>query len=188
VADYLSSLGVRVEENVPGLDAAVPRSEVDIFLPDHNVAIEFDGVWWHAEGPSRERIGPARPSSKPDAIVARLGRLVAADIRLIRIFSDEWIHEREAIKSILRMAVGQEEQIPDLPDGDILLDRRLATAAHERVLAEGGYTACEVIPPICQYVHPSSSNTRVSFDSDEEAISAGFSRVWDSGYIVFRKK
>jgi hypothetical protein len=187
VTDFLKSIGVSVRENVTGLDPLIPRSEVDIFLPDHNVAVEFDGVWWHAEGPSRERAGKSRPSAMPDAIVSRLDRLAAMGIRLIRVFSDEWIHERATIESVLRSSVGLEEQSLDLQDDTLLLDRRLATVTHERSLAVAGYVVVDTLPPSCQYVHPSASNTRKHFDSDEAAIAAGYSRVWDSGYIVYNR-
>ena len=187
IAEYLRTFGVRVEENVSGLDPAVPRSEVDIFLPDHGVAVEFDGVWWHAEGPSRERTRKSRPSAQPDAIVARLERLTANGVRLIRVFSDEWAYEKETIKSVLRMAVDLEDCVFDVADESVSLDRRLATAAHERALGRAGYTTVGVVPPSCTYVHPSFSNTRVHFDSDAEAIAEGYSRVWDSGQVILSR-
>ena len=187
VAEYLRSLGVVVEENVTGLDSEIPRAEVDIYLPDYSVAVEFDGVWWHAEGPSRERAGSSRPSAFPDAIVSRLERLAAAGVRLIRIFSDEWANERDAMKHILRMAIGMEEHTFD-PSGEIVqIDRRLFTAAHETGLAHHGYQVATTLPPSCRYVHPSASNTRIQFTTDEEAISLGYSRVWDSGTAIFAK-
>lgn len=185
LAEYIRSLGVRVEENVTGLDPTVPRSEVDVYLPDHRVAVEFDGVWWHAEGPSRERAGESRPSAQPDAIVARLERLAAVGVTLLRIFSDEWIHEREAVESAIRVAVGLEEQNLDCDNETLWLDRRLASLRHEKALHAAGYTRGEALAPTCQYVHPSASNCRVQFESDKEAIAAGYSRVWDSGYIVY---
>ena len=187
LADFVRSLGVSVEENVSGLDPMLPRTEVDIFLPEHGVAIEFDGVWWHAEGPSRDHAGRSRPSAQPDAIVARLERLRARGIYLLRVFSDEWIHERAMIETAIRAAVGQGEQTLDLTAPVLWLDRRLATRFDEETLQNAGYRAIAVVPPVCQYVHPSASNRRVHFDSDDEAISQGYSRVWGSGYIEYHR-
>ena len=106
MADFVRSLGLVVHENVPGLIHSSPRQEVDIFVPSHSVAIEFDGVWWHAEGASREQAGRSRPDAQPDAVTDKTDRLAEAGIRLIRIFSDEWALRRTAVVSRLRAILG----------------------------------------------------------------------------------
>lgn len=106
VTKFIRSLGLEVREDVPGLIHSSPRQEVDIFVPSHSVAIEFDGVWWHAEGASREQAGRSRPDAQPDAVTDKTDRLAEAGIRLIRIFSDEWALRRTAVVSRLRAILG----------------------------------------------------------------------------------
>lgn len=83
------------------------------------------------------------------------------------------------------MAIGLEEQNLDYDSEILWLDRRLASPRYEETLHAAGYIRGEALAPLCQYVHPSASNRRVQFESDEEAIMAGYSRVWDSGYIAY---
>jgi hypothetical protein len=108
VASFLQNeLNINIEENKRGLDLTNIRSEVDIYCPDYQVAIEFDGVWWHAEGKVRDRSGQSRASAQPDVIQDKLFNLGNNNIRLIRIFSDEWMEKKSIIKSRLKTVFNQ---------------------------------------------------------------------------------
>ncbi len=47
IGDFIESLGVKVERGVKGM--IQDNQELDIVLPDHNLAIEFNGLYWHTE-------------------------------------------------------------------------------------------------------------------------------------------
>jgi hypothetical protein len=100
LAAFVAGLGLEVQENVPGLYSS-RRKEVDIFIPSAKVAIEFDGVWYHREGSSRN----IAPTEARD----RAFELAGAGIQTVRIFSDEWANRRVAVCSRLRAILGRPE-------------------------------------------------------------------------------
>ena len=75
--------------------------ELDIFLPEHGVAIEYCGEYWHSYGDSEaEKLGMGKHYKKY-ALCAKMG------IRLITIFESEWANRRNAIKRILLNSIGK---------------------------------------------------------------------------------
>jgi len=66
--------------------------EIDIFIPEANVGIEYHGLYWH------------RNDKKTHAI--KYAMSVEKNIRLIQIFSDEWDNRRQAIEAIIKNALG----------------------------------------------------------------------------------
>lgn len=65
--------------------------ELDIYIPSHNIAVEFDGLYWHSE--------LYLPS---DAHVSKTNLCEANGIQLIHIFEDEWIFKKDVVKSRLQ--------------------------------------------------------------------------------------
>jgi sarcosine oxidase delta subunit len=63
--------------------------EIDIYLPDKNIAIEFNGLYWHSE---KNGIGKKYHLNKTN-------RCLEKNIRLIHLFSDEWNNRKEIVKS-----------------------------------------------------------------------------------------
>lgn len=61
--------------------------EVDIFLPDLNVAIEYNGVYWH----SASRVGKNYHADKTKACQKE-------GVRLLHIWSDDWTFRKEIVK------------------------------------------------------------------------------------------
>lgn len=48
IVNFLKNLGI--ENIITGSKDILSNSkELDIFLPDYNLAIEFDGLYWHSE-------------------------------------------------------------------------------------------------------------------------------------------
>tara|TARA_R110000868_G_scaffold319497_3_gene580489 strand:- start:856 stop:2388 length:1533 start_codon:yes stop_codon:yes gene_type:complete len=73
-------------------------SELDIFIPSKRIAIEYNGIYSHLFRPeeSREAI---RKGEKYHLNKSK--KCEAKDIRLIHIFSDDWMNRKEIWKSIL---------------------------------------------------------------------------------------
>ena len=70
--------------------------ELDIYLPDYNLAIEYNELWWHSEKFKR--------GSKYH--IAKTTGCEKANIRLIHVFEDEWLNKREIVESIISNALG----------------------------------------------------------------------------------
>ncbi len=71
--------------------------EVDIYFPEHHLAIECDGVFWHSE-----------MNGKKDNQyhINKTKLLEDLNIQLIHIFDNEWNHKQPIVKSILRSKLG----------------------------------------------------------------------------------
>jgi very-short-patch-repair endonuclease len=71
--------------------------ELDFFLPDYKLAIEFDGIFWHSEQQGKD-------------INYHLNKTTACEsvgIQLIHIFESEWAQKGDIIKSILKAKLGR---------------------------------------------------------------------------------
>lgn len=75
--------------------------ELDIYIPSKKLAIEFNGLYWHA-------------SNKKDDPFYHINKSIEAErvgVRLISIMSDEWELKKPIVQDILRKAVGVTESI-----------------------------------------------------------------------------
>lgn len=95
VVDYLHSL-LKEEKIICNTPAVLKNGqEIDIYIPAHKLAIEFNGLYFHSEKAGRGR----SYHLKKQRICEQKG------IRLIQIFSDEWEHKKAIVKSILKGAL-----------------------------------------------------------------------------------
>lgn len=93
LADWIESLGV---EATRGDRKIIAPYELDIVLPEHGLAIEFCGLFWHSE-----RAGKDRGYHK-----MKMERCEASGYRLLTVFEDEWDQRPEVVKSVIRAALG----------------------------------------------------------------------------------
>jgi hypothetical protein len=68
--------------------------ELDIYIPEYKLAIEFNGLYWH----SNKFVDTNYHLSKTKACT-ELG------IRLIHVFEDEWVEKSDIVKSIIKTAL-----------------------------------------------------------------------------------
>jgi transposase-like protein len=82
--------------------------ELDVYLPDNNLAIEYNGLYSHSYKPWEEKDclikGPSYHLSKTVDCEKQ-------GIQLIQIFSDEWNFRQDIVKSILMSKLGLNERI-----------------------------------------------------------------------------
>lgn len=92
IQKLLESHNIKVERNTRTI---LPLKELDFYCPEHNFAIEFNGLYWHCN--------PQKPDNyhreKTDLCEAQ-------DIQLFHIFEDEWKNKREIIESMLFHRLG----------------------------------------------------------------------------------
>jgi len=67
------------------------KSEIDIFIPNFNIGIEVNGVYWHNE-----------LFKNSNYHLEKTLKAEKEGINLIHIFEDEWIYKKEIVKSILK--------------------------------------------------------------------------------------
>ena len=86
-----------IQENTKSV---IPPKELDIFLPEFKIAIEFNGVYYHSD------------LYKPDDYHKMKTELCEKQgVRLIHIFEDDWNFKQEIIKSILQTAISSQLNI-----------------------------------------------------------------------------
>jgi len=75
--------------------------ELDIYVPDHKLAVEYCGEFWHSYGSvDTERAGRHKHVEKYQQC-AELG------IRLITLYESEWLNHNYAVRRLLRNALGK---------------------------------------------------------------------------------
>lgn len=76
--------------------------EIDIYLPELNLGIEYNGVWYHSEQFKNSINSPFDPSShKRKQTLAK-----NVDVNLITIFSDEWRLKQSIVKRTILSQIG----------------------------------------------------------------------------------
>lgn len=90
VAEYVHQLVN--EPIVRNTKQLIKPLELDIYVPSHNLAIEYCGLYWHSS--AQARMTPSYHKDKMD-------KCTAAGIRLITIFEDEWVNKNDVVKAKL---------------------------------------------------------------------------------------
>lgn len=96
IVDYVKELLID-EEVISSTRKIIAPYEIDVWIPSRNVAIEFHGLYWHSGG-KNEEFDKKRHRKKYELCKEK-------GIKLIQIFSDEWLNSKETVKSIIAHAL-----------------------------------------------------------------------------------
>lgn len=96
IKEFLEGYGLLVETRNRSILA--PK-EIDLWLPELKVGIEYHGLHWHTE----DRVGNVHRQKWEMA--------QKSGIRLVQIFEDEWLDKQEIVKSRLAAIVGKSPSI-----------------------------------------------------------------------------
>jgi len=83
--------------------STISPMELDIYLPDYNLAIEFDGLYWHSTSDPLEIKNIRRKHLK------KTNACEDKDIQLLHIFENEWITKKDIWKSVIKSKLGLSE-------------------------------------------------------------------------------
>ena len=97
VASYLSIFTPVVRRD----RTIISPRELDIYLPDHKIAVEFCGMYWHSHGDAEDERKNRMRHAQKHRMCAERG------IRLITIYETEWAEREPVIKRLLRNAIGK---------------------------------------------------------------------------------
>lgn len=70
--------------------------ELDVYIPDKNIAFEFDGLYWHSEACNKDKSYHLNKSKLCNE----------KGIQLIHIFEDEWKNKKQIVKSRIKHLLG----------------------------------------------------------------------------------
>jgi len=90
---FIESLGFDVIENDRKILSGL---ELDIYIPDKKIAIEFNGLYWHSEQKGKDKNYHLNKTLK----------CAEKEIQLIHFFEDEWYNKKEIVKSIIATRLG----------------------------------------------------------------------------------
>ena len=88
INEYINGLGINT---ICSSRNIISPQQLDIFIPSHNLAIEFNGLYWHSE----EYLDKNYHLSKTL-------KCNEQNIKLIHIFEDEWVFKQDIVKSRLK--------------------------------------------------------------------------------------
>lgn len=91
---FLNSLGVT---NIITNSRSIISKELDIFLPDYNLAIEYNGIYWH-----HDRVPHITKSYHRDKFLS----CEEKGIELFTIFGDSWQSKKEIWKKKIKSKIG----------------------------------------------------------------------------------
>jgi hypothetical protein len=90
ITELLPLMHIKLEDKI-----VINPLELDIYIPDYRLAIEFNGLYWH----SNKYVNNNYHLNKTN-LCNQLG------IELIHIFEDEWIYKKDIVKSIIKSKFG----------------------------------------------------------------------------------
>lgn len=95
IFDWLKSINVSTDLNNR---SEISPKEIDIFIPDKNIGIEYDGLYWHSE------LSPKEISKFSH--IDKTKKCLEKGISLIHVFSDDWHNKKDIVKSIILHKAG----------------------------------------------------------------------------------
>lgn len=76
--------------------------EIDIYLPDIKLAIEYNGIYWHSD---------LRGNKNKYYHLNKTESCSEVDVKLIHVFEHEWLYKKDIIKSMISSMVGNNDRI-----------------------------------------------------------------------------
>jgi hypothetical protein len=96
IAEFLS----RYTTVITNTRQVISPLELDIYLPNEKIAIEYNGLYWHSEKYKNKQYHREK-----------MQLCNSKEIKLIQIFDDEWINKEEIVKSRLLSYIGKNKKI-----------------------------------------------------------------------------
>ena len=109
VFNYIKSIyDNKVELNIRTI---ISPLELDIYIPDKKLAIEFDGLMFHSYGRSDKSLFNNTLEENPECHLSKTIECNKKDIQLLHIFEHEWLEKKEIWKSVIRNKLGLSKRI-----------------------------------------------------------------------------
>lgn len=103
LTEYLKELGLDV---ITGSKKLLGGKELDIYIPSHKIAIEYDGVHYHSE------FGPNKLSHTYHLEKTR--ECLKHGVKLIHIFEDEYVYKQDIVLNKLSHILKTQQSLPKI--------------------------------------------------------------------------
>ena len=97
LVDFVKS--IYSDEIMENTKRIIPPKELDIYIPQKNLAIEFNGVHWHDENHVDKNYH-----------LTKTNMCNEKGIDLIHVFEDDWLYKKEIVKSMIASRLGIYQQ------------------------------------------------------------------------------
>ena len=94
---FICENNFKVDKNVRNI---IPPQEIDIFIPEKNIGIEYNGLYWHSD-----QYKDKYYHRNKWELCNNIG------VNLITIFEDEWLYKKDIVKSIIKSRLGLFEEV-----------------------------------------------------------------------------
>lgn len=129
IFEFVKSISPDAEQ---GNRTILDGKELDIYIPSKNLAIEYNGLYWHSDACGKDVNYHLNKTEECE----RQG------IQLIHIFEDEWIYKQEIVKSYLNHFLGVTKLVGDANEHIIKkVKSEIAEAFLEQNHIQGGCRA-----------------------------------------------
>lgn len=166
--DFISSLGIGISTSERKI---VPGYELDIFIPNLNIAIEYNGVYWHSD-----------KKIDKEYHITKTTECEKHGISLIHIFEDEWRFERITTENYLRNVLYSCD-VPETFANELKFDRCKPEPLLWIKLRLMGYN--EYDTPINYWCVINERRVRDEMSIHE--LNPDLPIIWDCGQKVFHK-
>ena len=94
---FLESIGVTFNINDKSI---ITPYELDIYIPEHNLAIEFNGLYWHSELYKDKKYH-----------INKTNLCLSKGINLFHVWEDDWKYKQDIVKSMIGYKLGKSKVI-----------------------------------------------------------------------------
>ena len=98
LSTWLKTLGINLKENDRTM---LSGKELDILIEQHNLAIEFNGLYWHSELNGKDK----------QYHLNKTNQCMEKGIHLIHVLDRDWYLKQDIVKSIIKNKLGMSEKI-----------------------------------------------------------------------------
>ena len=150
IADYVKSI-IGEDKVITSDRKIISPQELDIYIPSKNIAIEYNGLYWHTESQGKDRYYHFNKWEK----------CKDKGIQLITIWEDEWRDKPDIVKSMIAHKLGASQ------------DRRVyARKTTSFILGDKSYARKFFDDNHIQGSAPATSYVALSYKGDIVAVSA----------------
>ncbi|MCS7317106.1 MAG: hypothetical protein NZZ41_02135 [Candidatus Dojkabacteria bacterium] len=166
VKSFIRNLGLNVESRKRNL---IPPFEIDIFVPEKNLAIEYCGLYWHSQRFIKDK----------NYHLKKLLYCLDQKIKLVTVFSNEWIYDKERTQQkLIWILEGNEYKLyeGEIGKDEIKVDRRWTEG---KFLLDMGYKFLKTENPKKWFFDQKLDKI---FSTKNETV---FSSIFDCGKNIF---
>lgn len=132
IIEFIRTINPSLQLMVDDRSTLPSGKEIDIYIPELKIGIEYDSFYYHGEFSSNK---------SKDYHLIKTNEAESIGVTLIHIFEDEWINKSTIVKSILRNKIDRQKSVGARKTTISKIDYRLAKPFLDNFHIQGGIPA-----------------------------------------------